>query len=117
MKKVTKEVKDKIIKWYANGSVGSSSSAMASCIAGVNGHRSHPLDPADLNRCLLFLEAVPEAREQLPRLKKLSPVWAEIVDSWDLLEKTFLEEVGLDWSKGRDLKAIKTYQMMKSLGC
>ena len=55
-----KKMKEKILNWFATGEVSASSKAMASCIAGVNGGNSHPYDPSDLNRCLLFLEAVPE---------------------------------------------------------
>ena len=108
-------MKDKILEWFVTGKVGASSRAMASCIAGFDSDRSHPHDPDDLNRCLLFLEAVPEARERLGELRGLSRTWAKLVDRWDELEAQFLDEVGLNWHKARS--APKTYQMMNDIGC
>lgn len=109
-------MQDNIIQWFATGRVGLSSKAMAVCIAGLNrGCSDHPHDPDDLNRCLLFLEAVPEARYHLHKVKKLSPVWSSLIDRWDEIEQSFLNEVGLDWCNGK--RAPKTYELMKSIGC
>jgi hypothetical protein len=107
-------MKDKILQWYVTGQRGSSSEAMAACFAGIqSGNTSHPYDPADFNRCLLFLAAVPEARENMQELFRLSPQWMKLVSRWDELESVFLEEVGLNWSKGCGLHAEKTYSLMK----
>ncbi len=107
-------MKDKILNWLANGSVGASSKAMAFAVQGVSSkERSHPWDPADLDRCLLFLEAVPEARKHMDKIAKLSPTWALMVDHWDEIEKTFLDEVGLDWCNGHT--APVTYHLMKEI--
>lgn len=110
-----KKMKEKILSWFATGEVGASSKAMASCIAGVNGGNSHPSDPSDLNRCLLFLEAVPEARDHMDKLRSLSPTWAALVDRWEEVEASFLTEAGRDWSKARS--APKTYELMKAIRC
>lgn len=88
---------------------------MALCFAGVKSGGDHPYDPDDLNRCLLFLEAVPEAREHMDKLREISPIWAKLVDRWAEVEASFLDEVGLDWCKARS--APKTYALMKSVGC
>lgn len=108
-------MKDKILTWFGTGQVGASSTAMALCIAGAKGGNSHPLDPSDLNRCLLFLEAVPEARDHMDKLRQLSPTWAKLVDRWEEVEAVFLDEVGRNWCKGG--RATKTYELMKSIGC
>jgi len=111
-------MKDKILEWLVSGKVGASSKAMACCILDLPSSKKeicHPLDPADFNRCLLFLEDVPEAREYMSKLVSLSDTWANLVDRWDELEKCFLDEVGLDWSKGH--LAFKTYTLMKEIGC
>jgi len=54
-----------IIKWLANGETGMSSKAMAFTALGVKYKNAcyYPYDPADLNRCLLLLEAAPIVRE------------------------------------------------------
>lgn len=108
-------MKNEILKWFATGHVGDSSRAMACCIAGLSGGVAHPSDPEDLNRCLLFLESVPEAREHMGKLRGLSPTWAKLVDRWPEVEKSFLDEVGLNWCKGGHAK--KTYALMKAIGC
>jgi len=108
-------MKDKILNWFATGRVGQSSKAMAFCIAGLDGPKSHPYDPDDLNRCLLFLDAVPEARKHMDKLRELSPTWAKLVERWAEIEASFLDEVGLDWCKARS--APKTYDLMKAIGC
>jgi len=108
-------MKDKILNWLGTGRVGSSSKAMALCIAGAKGGNAHPLDPDDLNRCLLFLDAVPEARGHLDKLRELSPIWAKLVDRWAEIEASFLDEAGRDWCKAR--RAPKTYALMEKVGC
>lgn len=104
---------EKILHWFATREVGSSSKAMASCISGINGGEDHPLDPDDFNRCLLFLTVVPEARNHLHKVKKLSPVWSRFIDRWEEIEKLFLDEVGLDWCNGNS--APKTYKLMQQI--
>ena len=107
-------LKNKILEWFIKGRVGASSTAMAGCIAGIETReKSHPYDAADLNRCLLFLDAVPEARLHMDKLRTLSPTWDRLVDRWKELESTFMEEVGLNWSHGD--KASKTYKLMNEI--
>jgi len=112
-------MKDKILQWFATGRTGVSSRAMASAIAEIKVEHSwpgnHPHDPDDFNRCLLFLECVPEARKHLDKVANISDVWKNIVENFDTLEQMFLDEVGLNWSNAT--KASKTYKYMKSLGC
>ena len=104
---------DDILRWLLLGETGSSSMAMASCFAGIGDRTSSPCDPADFNRCLMFLQAVPDARSRLDQLKSLSLAWARLVERWDEIEACFLDEVGLGWSKGRN--APKTYTLMKEV--
>lgn len=105
------ELKDDILKWFATGQVGESSKAMAKHLLGYDHNGSYPLDPDDFNRCLLFLERVPEARQHLNKLRTISPVWDALVENWSGIEREFLAEVGLDWCKGH--RAPKTYAFMQ----
>ena len=104
-----------ILNWIGSGKVGASSKAMALCIADANGDCDHPHDPADFNRCLLFLEAVPAAKQHLSKVRTLSPTWAALVDRWHEVQATFVQEVGWNWSEARS--APKTYELMKQIGC
>lgn len=111
-------LKESIQRWFIQGQVGVSSRAMASAIidvplTGNDKHHNHPHDPDDLNRCLLFLEAVPEAREHLDKVRKLSPEWDRLIENWEKIEKTFLDEVGLNWCNGSI--ATQTYNLMQSI--
>ncbi len=116
-------MKEQIIDWMCNSTnKGISSEAMAAAFLGRKpnenfGFDNHPSDPADFNRCLLLLEASPEARKHMDKIAALSKTWKKLVDNWDDVEKCFIDEVGLNWSKGRDLSASKTFETMKSLGC
>lgn len=115
-------VKDKILDWLiSSDDKGVSSEAMAAALLDKEPIRkwftNHPGDPSDFNRCLKLLRHAPEAREHLDKVAALSDVWAKIVENWDKLEQCFLDEVGIDWEKGRTLSATKTYEMMKELGC
>jgi len=104
---------DKILHWLCTGRVGLSSKAMAARIAGMDGGSDHPCDPDDLNHCLLFLEAVPEARAHMDKLSTLSTEWEMLVVHWQEIERLFIDEVGLNWCKhGR---AEKTYALMQKV--
>jgi hypothetical protein len=112
-------MKDAILAWYVNGETGISSKAMAAVFSGIEPVNrwfgNHPSDPSDFNRCLKLLNAVPEARNHMDKVAKLSDVWAKLVDRWDEVKKCFLDEVGYDWCKAKE--APKTYALMKEIGC
>lgn len=107
------EIQSKVLRWIATGRVGASSKAMAMAACDMPTDGAYPSDPADLNRCLLMLEAVPEVRQQFAKVAAISRPWANFIENWGKLEAMFLEEVGLNWSKAQS--APKTYEFMKSL--
>ena len=106
-------MKDKVMEWMATGRVGLSSKAMALHLCGFKCDGSYPHDPDDLNRCLLFLESVPEARAELPRMAEVNQVWAALVKQWDNIEAAFLAEAGRDWCKAQ--RAYNTYRLMREI--
>ena len=115
-------MKEDILDWFITSqNKGISSEAMAAVLLDREPDRkwgsNHPCDPADFNRCLLLLQCAPEARNHMDKVAALSDVWAKLVEKWSEVEQCFLDEVGLNWSKGRSLKARKTYDMMEELGC
>ena len=115
--KNNKFMHEKILKWFANGKVGESSKAMVSAATDqpFGGYRPHPSDPADFNRCLLLLEAVPEIRNAMNKIADISEVWKKLVARWDEVEHSFISEVGRDWCNAKN--APKTYNLMKEIGC
>lgn len=106
-------MKDKILAWMGTGRVGASSRAMAAHLCGAPCDGSYPSDPDDMNRCLLFLEAVPAARSELPRMATLNKTWAALVARWSEIETMFLEEAGRNWCKCTS--APKTYRLMREV--
>ena len=103
--------------WLASGSRGISSNTMFTVMTGVDalrdGYQSHPHDPDDFDRCLKLLHAVPELRLKLPLMARASPAWAALVEHWDEIERSHLDEVGLGWTKAGN--APRTYELMKKV--
>jgi len=108
-----KTLKEKVMDWMATGEVGASSRAMAFYLSGLPCDGSYPLDPDDFNRCLKLLAAVPELRERLPQMAAVSKSWAALVERWDDIEATFINEAGLNWSKAQN--APKTFRLMSQV--
>lgn len=105
---------DNATKWLLKGQIGlSSKSMLAAHLGDTTVEINHPYDPSDFNRCLLMLEMVPEARGSFDEIAKLSPVWARLIERWGEVEKSFIDEVGLGWSKAN--RAPKTYKLMKEI--
>ena len=110
------DMKDKILDWFAHGECGVSSEAMACAVAGMAPKKrwaafgNHPCDPDDFKRCIKFLDAVPEARQHLGEVAKISTTWAGLIAHWDELEALFRAE----YPTG---KAPKLYERMKELKC
>ena len=104
---------DKILNWFVNGEVGASSRAMAVTALGQKSDISHPLDPDDFNRCLKLVKQVPEIKNYFEQISKLSLQWKTVIDNWNEIEKSFIDEVGFDWCNG--YRAPKTYELMKQL--
>ena len=108
-------MKEKVLEWFARGETGISSEAMACAVCDMtpnpkwSGFGNHPSDPSDLNRCVKFLDAVPEARNHLHKVAALSKTWAVLVENWSELEAMLREELPTN-------NAPKTYKRMKQLG-
>ncbi len=111
--KMSDDMKDKVLAWIGTARVGLSSKAMAMAVCDIPNNGDHPWDPDDLNRCLLFLKAVPGARQHMHKVAALSPVWKRLVARWAEIETSFLDEVGLDWCKAQS--APRTYRLMKEV--
>ena len=110
------DMREKVLMWLATGRVGASSKTMALCAVDLPQDRwgvNYPLDPDDLNRCLLLLDAVPEIRDHMGKIADLSPTWKRLVAQWDEIEKSFLDEVGFNWCNGK--RAERTYRLMQSI--
>ena len=107
----------KILEWFATGNTGVSSKAMAFAAVGITNKQSFgnstPSDPSDFNRCLKLVEQVPEIKHHFDKIAKLSDKWAVLISKWEIIEKSFLDEVGFDWCKGD--RAPNTYKLMHSI--
>lgn len=102
--------------WLRNGEQGISSKTMFKYLDGrdITGrYESTPSDPDDFKRCYKLLQAVPQWKSQLHKMKAVSPVWAKLVDNWDKLTEMYEQNVREDW---KNYKKIGMYEFMKSLG-
>lgn len=92
------------LRWMLDGETGSSSQAILHAALtgeirtadGRHHDRAHPLDLGDLRRCILMLDAVPEARQGIQVLAQHSPKWERLAARWDELEQVMRE----DWKPG-----------------
>lgn len=106
-------VKEKALWWIGNGHVGASSKTMWNCFMGnTNFEINHPYDPDDFSRCYKLLEAVPEWRSEIQKLKPLSKAWSNLADNWDKLTEMYeLNEK----NKWKTSKKIGMYEFMQTL--
>jgi hypothetical protein len=78
-------------EWLLSDDTGASSKYMACILLGKGPHAEHayPYDSEDFGRCYRFLQAVPEARKNLEKLKDCGPVWETYIKNWPELERLF----------------------------
>lgn len=101
--------------WWNNGERGMSSEAMWRCFMnGVNSHSpaAHPSDPDDFGRCYRLLKVVPEWKNELHKLKALSPVWDRLIDNWHNLNEMFEQNERENWV---NYKEIGMYEFMQEI--
>ena len=107
----TKE--EKAIQWIGTSEVGLSSKTMWNCFMGNSGFPIwHPSDPDDFSRCYKLLQAVPEWKEELYKLKLLSKLWSNLVDNWDKLTEMYEENERTDWA---NYKKIGMYEFIQKI--
>lgn len=105
---MTKSVRERANWWLEFGEQGISSMAMWSMFCGIENNeylhmKNHPLDPDDFSRCYKLLEAIPEWKKELSKLKTLSLQWDKLVSNWDKLTEMF------------ESKDDKMYEFMQTL--
>jgi hypothetical protein len=109
----SKSIQEKAMWWMGSGEKGMSSETMWNCFMGKkNFSVNHPYDPDDFKRCYKLLEAVPEWKNELHKLKPLSTAWSNLVDNWDKLTEMFEENVRTEW---KEYKRIGMYDFMQTL--
>ena len=99
---LNKSVEERMEWWLKNGERGSSSEFMFQAFSGkmigLIG-RPHPYDPADLHRCFLLLETIPEWKMEMDRLR-VNRVWNNLVDNWSKLTALLEEQIRTDNENG-----------------
>ncbi len=112
-----KSVKENADWWLKNGEQGISSKTMFKYLGDTDitgRYEGHPCDPDDFKRCYKLLQAVPQWKSELHKMKSVSPVWEKLVDNWDKLTEMYERNIKEDW---KNYKKIGMYEFMKSLGC
>jgi hypothetical protein len=84
---------DAVADWLLLGERGASSNAMCKRIFGVPDHAgiAHPADPADLRRCVAFLDAT-GGHDRVGMMADVSPAWSQLVEIWPSLVETLRAE-------------------------
>ena len=103
----------KAMWWIANGERGLSSETMWNCLMdNTDFPISWPYDPDDFSRCYKLLQAVPEWRLKLYKLKPLSKEWNNLIENWDKLTGMFEENRRTHWENS---EKIGMYEFMQTL--
>ncbi|MBP9794118.1 MAG: hypothetical protein KBC56_08980 [Flavobacterium sp.] len=108
-------VNQKMNFWLANGERGISANTIFQTISGVQalkGNPSHPHDPDDFGRCYKLLQAIPEWRSQMNKLRRLSIAWDNLVENWDKLTEMYEQNKKEDW---KNHEKIGMYDLMQTL--
>lgn len=109
----SKSIQEKAMFWLGNGNVGLSSKTMFNCLIGHKDFEvNYPHDPDDFSRCYKLLEAIPEWKSELYKLKSLSKIWSDLVDNWDKLTEMYKENCKTNW---KETKRIGMYQFMNQI--
>ena len=109
----SKDVEAKAMWWIANGHIGLSSKTMWLCFMNHENIRiNHPHDPDDFSRCYKLLEAVPEWKERILDLSKLSIPWKNLAENWDKLTEMYEQNKKENWVNS---EKIGMYEFMKAL--
>lgn len=102
---------DAVKAWMFGDDTGLSSQAIVAFFEGIPAGSwgySHPLDPADLGRCLRLLAIAPEYKTRLSEMSNASLEWAALIPHWNELESLYQAE----FENGR---APKCYARMREL--
>jgi hypothetical protein len=110
----TKSIYERAMWWRNYGETGASSKTMWNCFMQTPGkfEINHPYDPDDFKRCYKLLQAIPEWKNEMHRLKQLSSAWDKLVDNWDKLTEMYEENIRTEW---KNYKKIGMYDFMKTL--
>jgi hypothetical protein len=108
-----KKVEERAYWWMLNGEVGMSSKTIWSVMMGMGiSKRDYPHDPGDFSRCYKLLEAIPEWKSQLNRLKPVSKQWSNLVENWDRLTEMYEQNVNEEW---KNVDEIGMHVLMDTL--
>lgn len=81
------DLSEDAVKWLIMGERGSSSSFMFGYLAQIDVLKGSgcpiPRDAADMRRCRLLIEQVPEFKEHLHKLAGASDEWALLIERWN----------------------------------
>ena len=95
-------------EWWCTGEHGVSSINALGAMTGFprDTGTAHPPDMSGFRLCALLLDAAPEYRDRLDRVAELSPVWAEIVASWDEIVE-LMERDAPEWRDRNHIQDLK----------
>lgn len=103
----------KALNWIWTWETWNSSKTMWNCIIWNKDFSiSHPYDPDDFSRCYKLLQAVPEWKGELHKLKILSKERSNLIDNWDKLTEMYEQNVKENW---KNHKKIGMYEFMNYL--
>lgn len=104
---------DEAREWLATGEHGTSSLTIFQRLTGrrITDIEGHPHDSADLRRCRLLLEAVPDLQARMGEMAAVSPAWKSLVAKWCQL-CALMDQEAPSWRQ-REGTAPRTWELMR----
>ncbi len=94
-----------VCEWLLGNDTGSSSKSIVAYMLGIKSRNfDAPYDPAGIGRCFRLLEIFPEWENRMPEMAYTTKDWALIIQHWESIHKMMDNEVGIDWSKGKNAR-------------
>lgn len=107
---------DAATRWLADGERGISSNTIFTHLTGIDAlqgsTKSLPWDFADVRRCRLLLEQVPELMPIFPKMAEVSDAWGNLVAKWDAICQSMDKETP-SWRDHRDEWGPITNQLIR----
>jgi hypothetical protein len=97
--------------WLDRGEIGSSSLTIHAVLTNTRSKElAHPQDVSDLRRCVYLMDHVPEWQNLIHRMADISPQWARLAGSWEMLISTYRDETA-----NGHREAPAAYELLRSL--
>ena len=113
---MTQTIKEKLLTYFVyTVKIGHAERALAAIALNkpISENACYERELTALNRMIVLLHTIPELRQFMPKMGVISKDWQAVADNWEIIEKMFIDEAGMGFSKR--ISAPKTYHFIQSV--